>query len=81
MRIVMYTLSTCPWCKKSKDFFRERGVPFDYIDYDLAEDDVQERIAEDVYRRGHQLSFPIVIIDDVVVAGYNPERYKMLLER
>ncbi len=81
MRIVMYTLSSCPWCEKSKNFFIDRGIPFEYIDYDLADVDVQERIAADVAKRGYRLSFPIVIIDDVVVAGYNPERYETLLER
>ena len=39
-KISMYTLSTCPWCRKTKKFFRDKGISFDFIDYDLANEHV-----------------------------------------
>ena len=37
-KVVMYTLSTCPWCMRAKKFFREHDIPFEYTDYDKADD-------------------------------------------
>ena len=27
-KVSLYTLSTCPWCRKAKQFFAERNIPF-----------------------------------------------------
>ncbi|MGZ7160799.1 MAG: glutaredoxin family protein, partial [Methanobacterium sp.] len=29
--VKMYTLSSCPWCKKTKEFFRSHEIPFEYV--------------------------------------------------
>ena len=50
-KVSMYTLSTCPWCKKTKKFFTEREIKFDYIDYDLADEAAQKRIIADMEKR------------------------------
>jgi glutaredoxin len=45
----MYTLSTCVWCKKTKQFFRERNIPFEYEDIDLMDKkDKEEKKERDV---------------------------------
>jgi glutaredoxin len=75
----MYTLSTCPWCRKTKQFFRDRNVPFDYIDYDLAAEAQQEKIVDEIQKSGVQLAFPFVKINGEIVVGFNPERYAELL--
>ncbi len=81
MKIFMYTLSTCPWCRKTKQFFKERSIPFDYIDYDLAGEEEQERILKDMSGYGGNTAFPFVKMDEEVIIGYNPERYSELLEQ
>lgn len=75
----MYTLSTCPWCRKTKQFFKDRNIPFEYIDYDLAGDEEQEKIMEEMERHGGSTAFPFVMIGEEIVVGYNPERYSELL--
>jgi glutaredoxin len=77
-KVSMYTLSTCPWCRKTKKFFTERNIPFDYIDYDLADDETQKRILTDMERHGAS-AFPYVIIENDIVEGYNPDKYTRLL--
>jgi len=77
-KVSMYALSTCPWCRKTKIFFKEHGVPFDFIDYDLADDATQKRIMTDLNANGAN-GFPFVRIGDAVTIGYNPVRYKELL--
>ena len=34
-KVSMYTLSTCPWCHKTKKYFTDHNIPFKYVDYDL----------------------------------------------
>ena len=74
----MYTLSTCPWCRKTKNFFKEHNIPFDFIDYDLADESTQSRIIDELDAKGAN-GFPYVKIDNNVIVGYNPNRYAELL--
>lgn len=77
--VFLYTLSTCPWCRKAKQWFTERGVAFEAIDVDLLSGQEQEAAAE----KAHQLSggrrFPVAVISGEVVVGFNPERYRELV--
>lgn len=78
-KVSMYTLSTCPWCRKTKKFFREKNIEFDYVDYDLAGEEEQDKIMEEMARHGGSGAFPFVKIGDKVVVGYNPGKYSELL--
>jgi len=77
-KVSMYTLSTCPWCRKTKKFFTEHNIQFDNIDYDLADEKTQDRIMTELDKYGAN-GFPFVKIDNEVVMGYNPERFASLL--
>lgn len=77
-KVTMYTLSTCPWCRKTKQFFTDRHIPYEYTDYDLADDETQEKIMRELDAAG-ATAFPFVRIGDDVVEGYHPERYTKLL--
>ena len=74
----MYTLSTCPWCKKTKKYFKDHNIPFNFIDYDLADKDVQEKILSEMRANGAN-GFPFVKIEDKIVVGYRPEEYSRIL--
>ncbi len=77
-KVSMYTLSTCPWCRKTKKFFTEHNIPFDFIDYDLADEATQKRIMQELDANGAN-GFPFVRIDEEVIVGYNPGRYAKLM--
>jgi glutaredoxin len=74
----MYTLSTCPWCKKTKEFFKEHQIPFDYIDYDLTDDKTREGILKEMRQKGAN-GFPYVKIGEDIVVGYKPKEYSQLM--
>ncbi|MGB9936967.1 MAG: glutaredoxin family protein [Methanobacterium sp.] len=76
--VKMYTLSTCPWCKKTKQFFKDHDISFEYIDYDLTDDETREKILKEMKSHGAN-GFPYVKIGDEVVVGYNPEEYSSLM--
>jgi glutaredoxin len=80
MKVLMYTLSTCPWCRKTKQYFRDRNIPFEYIDYDLVEEKEQEKILEEISKYGGS-AFPFVKMNGEVVIGYNPQKYTELLSK
>jgi glutaredoxin len=77
-KVSMYTLSTCPWCKKTKRFFTEHNIAFEFVDYDLADTATQEKIMHELDAEGAN-GFPFVRIGDQVVEGYQPGRYAELL--
>lgn len=79
MKVFMYALSTCPWCRKAKQFFKNNNVPFDYIDYDLQPEAEQEKIMDDILKISGATSFPVVIIGEQVIVGYNPAKYSEAL--
>ena len=80
MEIVsMYTLSTCPWCHKTKKFFTDHHIPFTYIDYDLADETIQRRILQELDAAG-ATGFPFAKIGDEVISGYQPELYSKALK-
>jgi glutaredoxin len=77
-KVSMYTLSTCPWCRKTKQFFAEHNIPFEFTDYDLADEATQSRILRELEAEGVN-GFPFVRIGGQSVEGYQPARYAELL--
>ena len=72
--VKMYTLSTCPWCKKTKKFFRDHEIPFEFIDYDKSDDETREKILKEMRQHGAN-GFPYVKIGEDIIVGYKPEEY------
>jgi len=77
--VLIYALSTCPWCRKTKEWFTSQRVPFRAIDVDLLPDEEQQRVADEAFRLSGGRRFPVTVIDGQVVVGYNPERFLELL--
>ena len=74
----MYSLSTCPWCKKAKQFFEEQNIPYSYIDYDLASVEEQQRISQEM-SSFQMKGFPVVKVGKEAVVGYSLEKYSELV--
>jgi len=77
--VSMYTLSTCPWCFKTKKYFTDHHIPFTYIDYDLADEATQAKILKELDAAG-ATGFPFVKIGDEVISGYQPQRFASALK-
>ena len=77
--VVLYTLSTCPWCKKAKAFLDSKRVEYTYVDYDLADEGVRQRMQEEMVSRNAR-AFPFAKIGDDYIVGYNPDAYARLLD-
>jgi len=78
-KVSLYTLSTCPWCRKAKQYFTERNIPFDFVDYDLADEATQKRILQELDAAG-ATGFPFVKVGAKVIEGYQQELYAKVLK-
>ena len=78
-KVELYTLSTCPWSRNAKAWLDDKRVKYDYVDYDLADEDMQAHIQEEMIARG-AAAFPFVKFGDAdFIIGYNPDAYSRLL--
>jgi glutaredoxin-like protein NrdH len=77
--VTLYALSTCPWCKRTKRLLADNGVAFKYVDVDLLEGDEAERVVAEIGRLNPNRSFPTIIIDGKVIAGFQEERIREAL--
>jgi glutaredoxin len=77
---MLYALSTCGWCKKTKTFLDENEVEYDYVYVDLLQGEEKEAVLAEVRKWNPRSSFPTIVIDDrESIAGFKQDRLKEVL--
>jgi len=80
-KVLMYALSTCAWCKMEKQFLKDNSVEYDYVDVDLCNEKDREKIRGDILKRGGELRYPTMIIDDkILITGFRKDKMMKALE-
>jgi glutaredoxin len=80
-KILLYALSTCGWCRKTKKFLVDSNVEYEYVDVDLCTDEEYEQICKDISERGGRIAFPTLIVDDSkLITGFNEDEIREALE-
>lgn len=74
MEVNLYALSTCPYCRMTKEYLKESGVNFELIEVDLLEGDEKQRAIDEVKRLSGGTSFPVLVAGEAVVVGFNKSR-------
>jgi glutaredoxin len=75
--LVLYALSTCIWCKKTKSLLADLGIEYYYIDVDLLEGIDKTQITEELKRWNPMSSFPTLVIDNQrCIVGFNETKIK-----
>ena len=70
-KVFLYTLSTCGWCKKTKEMLKENNIQYEYIDLDKCTKEDQKTAVGQLKERKLPVAFPIMIInDDKVIQGF-----------
>ena len=78
--VMMYGLSTCVWCKKTKKLLTDLGVDFIYTFVDQLDGDEEERVIEEVKRYNPSISFPTVIINgEKTIVGFKEKEIREAL--
>lgn len=73
--IVLYALSTCGWCEKTKKFLNELGVEYSYVDVDLLEGKERESVINVVRHWNPRCSFPTIVVnEETSIVGYDTQK-------
>lgn len=76
-KVVLYALSTCGWCKKTRMLLEDLRVEYSYIYVDLLEGEEREEIIEQMKEWNSQLSFPTLVINnEETIIGFDAEGIK-----
>jgi len=79
-KIVLFALSTCGWCKKTRMLIEELGVEYDYIYVDLLQSDDRDEAVEALKSWNPRVSFPTLVInDEECIVGFDQDRIKEIL--
>jgi glutaredoxin len=79
-KVLVYALSTCAWCKMAKQFLKDNGIEYEYVDVDLCTKKEKEEIKREILSRGGELAYPTIIVDDrVLITGFRKDKLKEVL--
>jgi glutaredoxin-like protein NrdH len=79
--ILMFTLSTCGWCMKTKKFLKDIGVEYRYIDVDLLEDEDVHEVEKEFGKWNPKMSFPTIVIGGKnCVIGFQEEDIRKYID-
>ena len=71
-RIVLYTLSTCMWCRMAKNLLKDMGVGFEYIDVDTLNAEEKDSVKKEIKRWNPDGSYPTLVIrEKECVSGFD----------
>ena len=73
-KVVIYSTPTCPYCKRAKAYFTQKGIA--YTDYNVAED--REK-AREMIQKSKQMGVPVIIVGGEVLVGFNQAKLDSLL--
>lgn len=68
-KVIVYSTSTCPYCKMAKEYLKEKGVKYD--EYDVSED--QEK-SEEMVKKSGQMGVPVLDINGTIIVGFVKEK-------
>jgi glutaredoxin len=80
-KIMLYALSTCGWCRKTKELLGNLGVEYSYVYVDLLEEDDQSNAMDEVKHWNPRCSFPTTVINDkTCIVGFKEDEIKKALK-
>jgi len=62
--VLLFALSTCGWCKKTRLLLEEIGVAYNYVYVDLTEGEERNEIIENLKKWNTSLSFPTLVLNN-----------------
>jgi glutaredoxin-like protein NrdH len=80
-RVVLYALSTCGWCRRTKELLVEEGVDHEYVDVDRCDGEERRQVTAKVRELNPRGNYPVLQVGDRVVVGYDPDKIREALAR
>jgi glutaredoxin-like protein NrdH len=80
--IKLFALSTCPWCRKTKQLLDELGAEYDFVDVDLLPSAEKNSTMVTVRKWNPSGSFPVLVINDSkTIIGFREDDIKAALKK
>jgi glutaredoxin len=80
--ILLYALSTCGWCRKTKELLDSMGVAYDYVYVDRVTGAQADEVANELERLNPSVSFPTLCINKKnVIVGFKEDDIKGALKK
>jgi glutaredoxin-like protein NrdH len=75
--VMLYALSTCGWCKKTRNLLEELKIDFNFTEVDLLDATGKEKAIEEVKKWNPRCSFPSLVIgNSVCIVGFDEEKIR-----
>lgn len=74
----LYGLSTCPVCKRLRDFLEKQGAEFENIDVDTLDSGEQWVVSRELKKHNPEATYPTLVVEEVITE-YDEERIKKAL--
>jgi glutaredoxin-like protein NrdH len=79
-KLVLFALSTCGWCKKTRALIEDLNADYEYVYVDLLNGKEREEVVEMVKKWNPQVSFPTLVINDSeTIIGFKEDEIKEAL--
>jgi glutaredoxin 3 len=75
-KVILFSTSTCSWCRRAKRYFRENRVPFKEVNVER-----DQAAARDIVRKTGQTGVPVIKIGSKWIVGFDKERIEKELAR
>ncbi len=75
-KVVLFSTSTCSWCRRAKRYFRDHRVPFKEVDVER-----DPKAARDIVRKTRQTGVPVIKIGRIWIVGFDRGRIEKELGR
>ncbi len=80
-KIMLYALSTCVWCNKTKKMLNELGVDYQYANIDQLSEEDRDKAEKEIEKWNPSVSFPTIVFDNSsCVIGFNPDELNKRLK-
>ncbi len=80
-QVMLYALSTCGWCKKTRKLLDDLGVEYDYEYVDLLQGKERDDTVKVVKKWNPQCTYPTLVINNQCVVGFDEPRILELLKK
>jgi len=80
-KIMLYALSTCIWCRKTRQLLADLGVEYDYLYVDLLQGEERSNAMAAVDKWNPDSSFPTMVINDSrCIVGFKEKEIREALK-
>jgi len=74
-KIILYGVSGCPFCHKTREYFKNKGVNFEDIDVSESPEKAKEMV-----EKSGQMSVPVIDFKGEIIIGFDQDRLEELTE-